>query len=252
MSLLATQRSFRAALQGAAEGVAEHFDDPGMAAGLAIYHNAYRVQLVDCLRETFEQTDAWLGSPAFTDAALIHIAENPPHGWTLGIYGDGLDATLARLYPDDPEVAELARLEWALSRAFTGANATALSPSNLPDISWDEARLDFVPTLALYPAKTNVGAIWSALSSGGTPPAATLLPAMTWLLIWRQDLTPSFRTIDEDEMAALNQMRDGMTFGALCGQFVENLGEAEGVSRAGLLLGQWLHDGLVATVRAPG
>lgn len=249
MSLLVTQRNFRAALLGEAEQATAHFGDDDAGRGLAVYHNAYRVQLVDCLRETFEQLDAWLGSEAFTDAALIHIAENPPHGWTLGVYGDGLERTLAKLYPDDPEVAELATLEWALSTAFTGQDARPLSPSSLPEIDWDKARLNFVPTLALHPLETNVGAIWSALSAGEKPPAAAHLPAPVWLLVWRQDFSPSFRTIDEEEALALARMRGGATFGALCGELVESLGEEEGVARAGKLLGQWLHDGLVAGVR---
>lgn len=249
MTLLSIQRDFRAALLGDADDVVAGFGDEKAARGLAVYHNAYRVQLVDCLRETFEQLDAWLGADAFTDAALAHIAGNPPHGWTLGVYGAGFDATLARRYPDDPEVAELAWLEWALSNAFVGADAVALAPDNLPEVYWDDAQLDFLPTLQLGRATTNVGAIWSAMSAGNTPPAAERLPAPAALLVWRQDYSPSFRTIDEDEQAALNQMLSGATFGELCLTQVERLGADHGVSRAGLFLGQWLHDGLVAAIR---
>lgn len=249
MSLLATQRRFRTALIGDLEDVAVHFGNEASATGLAVYHNAYRVQLVDCLRETFERLDAWLGSEAFTLAALAHIAERPPHGWTLGVYGDGFDATLARLYPDDPEVSELAWLEWALSTAFAGIDATPLAANGLPAIDWDRARLDFVPTLQMGEAATNVGAIWSALSAGETPPAAETLPARAALLVWRQDYTPSFRTIDKDERQALALMLSGATFGELCLAQVEHWGADEGVARAGKFLGQWLHDGLVTGVR---
>ena len=249
MSLLATQRRFRAALIGDLEDVAVHFGNEAAATGLAVYHNAYRVQLVDCLRETFERLDAWLGSEAFTIAALVHIAERPPHGWTLGVYGDVFDATLARLDPEDPEVVELAWIEWALSTAFAGIDASPLAANGLPAIDWDRARLDFVPTLQMGEAATNVGAIWSALSAGETPPAAEILPAPAALLVWRQDYTPSFRTIDEDERQALALMLSGATFGELCLAQVEHWGADEGVSRAGKFLGQWLHDGLVTGVR---
>lgn len=252
MNLLAIQRSFRAALMGDLEDIAPHFGDAASTTGLAVYHNAYRVQLVDCLRETFERLDAWLGSEAFALAALVHIAESPPHGWTLGVYGDGFDATLARLYPDDPEVAELAWFDWALSKAFAGADAKPLAADGLPAVDWDRARLDFVPTLQISEAATNVGAIWSALSAGEIPPAAEMLPARAALLVWRQDYTPSFRTIDEDERQALERMLSGATFGELCLAEVDHWGADEGVSRAGKFLGQWLHDGLVAGVRDCG
>lgn len=249
MNLLATQLSFRAALTGDLEDVAAHFGDPSAATGLAVYHNAYRVQLVDCLRETFERLDAWLGSEAFTLAALVHIAECPPHGWTLGVYGEGFDTTLARLYTDDPEVAELAWLEWALSKAFAGADAEPLAANNLPAVDWDRARLNFVPTLQIAEVATNVGAIWSALSAGEQPPAAEPLPTPAALLVWRQDYTPSFRTIDQNERRALKQMLSGATFGELCLAQVEHWGDDEGVRRAGEFLGQWLHDGLVTSAR---
>lgn len=249
MSLLATQRRFRAALTGDLEDAAHHFGDTNAAAGLAVYHNAYRVQLVDCLRETFEQLDAWLGSDDFALAALVHIAEHPPHGWTLGVYGEGFDATLARLYPNDPEVAELAWLEWALSIAFTGADGVPLTTNNLPSVDWDRARLDFVPTLQIAEATTNVGAIWSALSAGETPPAAETLPVPAALLVWRQDYVPGFRTIDQDERQALERMMSGAMFGELCLAEVEHWGDEEGVRRSGEYLGQWLHDGLVTGVR---
>jgi hypothetical protein len=249
MNLLVTQRSFRRALVGDADDAVTHFGDATAAPGLAVYHNAYRVQLVDCLRETFEQLNAWLGDEAFTLAALVHIAENPPHGWTLGVYGEGFDTTLTRLYPDDPELAELAWLEWALSRCFSGSDAVPLAAMEVPDIDWDNARLDFVPTLELGTATTNVGAIWSAQSAGEVPPAAERLPLPAALLIWRQDYSPSFRTIDDDERIAIVQMRSGITFGELCLAQVEQLGESEGVNRAGVFLGQWLHDGLVTGIR---
>ena len=89
MTLLSIQRGFRAALLGDADDVVARFGDERAAQGLAVYHNAYRVQLVDCLRETFEQLEVWLGDNAFSDAALVHIADNPPHApWPSHDRGD--------------------------------------------------------------------------------------------------------------------------------------------------------------------
>jgi|CXWL01.1.fsa_nt_gi hypothetical protein len=249
MTLLAIQRDFRAALLADADDAVSRFGDEGAAPGLAVYHNAYRAQLVECLQETFEQLHAWLGDHAFHRAAMAHIAENPPHGWTLGVYGEGFDTTLARLYPNNPEVRELAWLEWALSIAFTGPDALPVTPETLATVDWDDARLEFTPTLRIGETTTNVGAIWSALSAQETPPAAERLPAPAALLIWRHDFSPSFRTIEEAELAALTEALSGATFGELCSAQVSHWGADEGVSRAGMLLGQWLHDGLIIRVR---
>lgn len=242
MTLAALQRNFRDWLIDAPNGISQQ---PGMRAGLAVYYNGYRVRLCDSLRETFERLVLWLGEEKFLAAAKSHIEGHPPRGWTLGVYGEDFPDTLAALYPDDLDVSELARLDWMLSRAFDGADAL-IQPMDTV-IDWDNAILRFVPTYRLIPAHTNAGAIWSALCAGETSPAAKRLPAPGALLVWRQELTPCFRTIDADEQAALEMMHAGGRFGALCTALVERLGPEAGVARAGAYLGQWLADGLVAS-----
>ena len=245
MTLQALQLGFRDALLGHAPDAGEWLGETPPSPGLKVYHFAYRAQLTECLRESFEKLHAWLGDDAFTAAALVHIADHPPHGWTLDAYGDGFDLTLRTLYPDDPEVAEMAWLERALSTAFSGTDAIPLSADTIAAVDWDNACLEFAPTLQRGGVTTNVGAIWSALSADAVPPAATALPELAELLVWRQDYSPCFRTIDKDEGVALVQMLTGTTFGELCFAQVEKWGAQDGINRAGMLLGQWLHDGLV-------
>lgn len=251
MSLAAMQRDFRGWLIDAPESM-EQWVDSAEQAGLAVYHNAYRVQLVDCLRDTFEKTLLWLGEDAFTDAARAHIEATPPHGWTLGVYGDGFSNTLSQIYPDDPEVAELAWLDWALSRAFEGPDAAPVSPEELAAVDWDSARLMFAPTMQIAVARTNAGAIWSALAALDDPPMAALLPEPGAMLVGRQDFTPCFRTVEPTEAFALAQIIAGATFGALCLALVEQCGEQVGVGEAGALLSQWIGDGLIVAITLDG
>jgi len=246
MSLLALQRDFRNWLVDA-PGTLPQQD--GLQPGLDVYHNAYRVQLCDCLKESFERVFLWLGEKRFLEAARTHIESHPPHGWTLGIYGEGFDATLARLYPDDPEVAELSWLDWSLCRAFDGADALVALPSALGEMDWDAAVIRFVPTVRLRATTTNAGAIWSALSAGTTPPAVQA--STGGLLAWRHELTPCYRAMDEIDRIILEQAMAGARFGTLCWMLVEQLGETQGVARAGTLLGQWLQEGLVCEI-GPG
>lgn len=245
MTLGALQREFRDALLSDADVSGARVGAKTSTPGLSVYHYAYRAQLTACLRETFEKLYVWLGDVAFSEAAHAHIADRPPHGWTLGVYGEGFDLTLSRLYPDDPEVAEMASLEWALSMAFSGPDAIALSADSVAGVGWDNACLEFAPTVHIGRVTTNVGAIWSALSAGSVPPAATTLPETGGMLVWRDDYSPCFRTIDEHEWVAIKRMMSGTTFGELCLAYVEKWGIQHGVDRAGILLGQWLHDGLL-------
>lgn len=248
MSLAAMQRDFRGWLTDAPVAM-ERWIDTDARAGLAVYHNAYRVQLVDCLRDTFAKTLLWLGEEAFIDAARAHIESTPPHSWTLGVYGEGFAHSIAERYPEDPEVAELAWLDWALSRAFEGPDAAPVSGERLAGVDWDNAGLEFVATLQIAVAQTNAGAIWSALSAQEDPPMAALLPEAGAMLVWRQDFTPCFRTVEAIEAFALTQIIAGATFGALCLALIERCGEQAGISQAGGLLGQWIGDGLIAAIR---
>ncbi|SEI83980.1 Putative DNA-binding domain-containing protein [Sphingobium sp. AP50] len=244
MSLTALQGDFRCWLIDASPEAADRI---GQAArpGLSVYQNNYRAQLMACLCETYEQTHAWLGDEAFLAAAASHVDATPPSAWTLDAYPIDFAETLGAIYPGDPEVAELAALEWALSRTFTAADAIAMTPDMLASVNWDSAALHFASSLTILVATSNAAAIWSALSKGEMPPDAVALPEPAALLVWRQDFTPCFRTIDAVEERAITLCMGGAAFGALCGSMIEALGETEGIARAAALLGQWIADGLI-------
>ncbi|MDE1917506.1 MAG: putative DNA-binding domain-containing protein [Sphingomonadales bacterium] len=218
-------------------------------AGLAVYHNAYRSQLVDCLKDSYERLWAWLGDDGFEAAARHHIALNPPHSWTLGDYGHGFAATIATLYPDDPEVTEIAALDWALRRAFDGPDAAAFDLSRLAQVDWDEAVITFVPTLDLLPVKTNCGTIWNAIAAGEDVPGAAMLPAPGWVRVWRVALQPHFTTIEQAEVDAIRLAASGLSFARLCDRLAQDMGMDSAVEAAGRYLASWVQDGLIADIR---
>ena len=244
MSLLDLQRGFRDyILSGAPEIGPRLGGDP--AAGLAVYHHAYRAQLFAGLRDTFEKTWAWLGDEGFDAAARRHVEAHPPSSWTLGDYGEDFPATLNTLYPDDPEVAELAWLDWTLRRAFDGPNAEAISPEALAAVDWDTAVLTLVPTLKIGEVATNCAAIWGAIAEDQTPPAAERLPQAAAIRVWRQTLSPQYRTIEAAEHHALSLVLAGEPFGGVCTTLSEGMDEAQVSQLIGGLLASWIQDGLV-------
>ncbi|WP_336969365.1 DNA-binding domain-containing protein [Sphingobium aromaticiconvertens] len=247
MSLLAMQRDMRNWLtQEDAEGA----DRLGAAAapGLRIYQNNYRASLVACLEASFARTQAWIGGEAFLAAAATHIDRVSPSSWTLDAYARDFPDTLAVLYPDDREIVELAKMELALEDVFIGADAAALTVSDMIDVDWDDAILRFGPTLQVIPSGTNAAEIWSALATGEKPPPARSLDHPEAILIWRQDQQPRLRTIDQIEGQALMRMRAGLTFGNLCIETARALGQQEGIERAGQWLGRWISEGLIITI----
>ncbi|AAK24867.1 DUF2063 domain-containing protein [Caulobacter vibrioides] len=251
MSLLALQRGFRDQI------LAEQPGDLAVlgvqARGLSVYRHAYRAQLITCLRETYEKTWSWLGDEAFDAAAADYVAAYPPRAWTLSDYGEAFAAVLAQRYPSDPEVAELAWMDWALRRAFDGAGGDPVPPEVLASANWDSACLGLAPTLSVAEVVTNCAAIWTALNEDQAPPMAAMLPEPAAVRVWRTGLSPQYRTIDGVEAMALSRVLAGAPFAMLCAELAEQLGDAEeGARRAGALLGQWIQDGLVEAVHEPG
>jgi hypothetical protein len=246
MSLLDTQRGFRdhilagtdAPLNGAPER------------GLAVYRHAYRAQLIASLRDTYEKTWAWLGDDAFDRAARHHIEGHPPKSWTLNEYGAGFIQTLGALHPGDPEIAELAWLDWTLRRAFDGPNAKAIAPEKLAQMDWDNAVLIFVPTLVMGQVATNSAAIWGALAEETAPPAAERLWAPATIRVWRSDLNPKYRTIEPFEQRALVLAMAGSNFADLCNLLMEEGNMDQAVQKVGGALASWLQDGLISDVRS--
>jgi hypothetical protein len=246
MNLLTLQRNLRDHLiQGSEDIGREIRGDP--SARLAVYHHAYRAQLMDCLRDTFERVWTWLGDAGFETAGQKHIELHPPHGWTLADYGNGFDRTLKDLYPNDPELAELAWLDWSLRRAFDGPDATSLEAVDLSRADWNTAVLYFVPTLSIAPISTNCAAIWTALSEGRSPPGVQRLAAPMALRVWRVGLTPRFRSIDALEQHALQMVIEGATFATIC-TTIESARHSKAAEVAGSFLASWLQDGLISFV----
>ena len=249
MSLFDLQRAFRDhILAGRDETFAAVA--PKAMRGLGVYRHAYRAQLVASLRDTFEKTWAWMGDEAFDAAAQEHVARHPPKSWTLNDYGADFAETLRALHPDDPEIAEIAWLDWRLRRAFEGPDADAIAPEKLGDVDWDSAVLIFLPTLTLGEVITNSAAIWGAIAEGQPPPAAQRLPSPGAVRVWRGGLTPRYRSIESFEYRALILAMAGSGFADLCGLLVENGDQDQAVQRVGTALAGWFQDGLISAVRS--
>lgn len=240
MSLLALQRDMMAWLRSGEPLLAERI---GGGAGPAIYLNNHRAALMAALANAYVQLGRWMGSEAFEGAAAHHVEQAAPDSWTLDGYGRDFAETLAGLFPGDPELPELARLEWALSEAFTAPDAQALDLSALGAVNWDVAVLRPVPSAVLIKLRTNADAILSALFAEDAPPHPETRADPLPLLVWREGFAPRFRRLEADELRLFAQASDGLSFAALCNDLAEALGPDTGIGRAGTLLARWAGEG---------
>ncbi|WP_051003761.1 hypothetical protein [Sphingobium sp. SYK-6] len=74
---------------------------------------------------------------------------------------------------------------------------------------------------------------------------SALMPAEGAMIVWRDDEISRFRAIDAAELRAILNIRACTTFADFYAAMVEHAGEAEGVTKAGAWLGEWLKDGLL-------
>ncbi len=153
MSLLTLQSAFRAEIVADDEGLAPS------SLGMAIYRDAYRGRLLAALESSFERTRRWVGEEAFTAAACHYILTHPPVSWTLDDYGGDFPELLETLFAKDPEVSELAWLEWHLSQAFAAPDTPTLDPAALAaacktDAEWDCISFRMAAGYAMRPIAT--------------------------------------------------------------------------------------------------
>ncbi len=218
---------------------------------LNIYHNAYRVRLLENLRDAFEKTWAYLGDDTFEAAALAFIEANPPQHRNLRWHGAAFPEFLAEQFAQDLDIAELALIDWQLRQAFDGRNAAPIAPADLAGLApeaWETLGFEFAPTLFIAPLRYNSVSIWHALDQEATPPVAEALPEPSWILIWRKAWQPHFRTIHAVEHAALSQLQSGASFAAVCAALSEQFSDEEAASVAGERLRTWLLDELIVGV----
>jgi hypothetical protein len=201
-------------------------------AGLAVHTHAARAMLVEGLADNFAKTLHWLGGEAFTELALDYVAISPSSGWTLADYGDDFPDYLRRRLPKDPEVAELAALDWALRTAFGAADPRPADWAQDESLDWEGLRLKLAPGAALLSLATNADTIWSAIPDRPIEP----LRAPGWVLVWRDRLETRFRRADGGEGDLLAALAAGRRFGPAC----------DTSGNSSLVIGGWLRAWLSA------
>ncbi|MBB6557954.1 uncharacterized protein (UPF0276 family) [Acidovorax soli] len=219
-------------------------DDAPVTGRLGIYHHAYRARLAEVLADTHAKTWLYMGSDSFEAHARDHAVAHPPTVRSLNRYGEGFAEALRGLYPDNPELFELARLDWDLRTRFDGPDVPALGGDAASALDWIHRSAVLHPSALLRPLTTNAVALWNAIHADDAVPEAAALSEPATLLVWRKGHQPHFRTLDRHEAAWLAHLQAGASVEQACA-----LLQAEGLLPAPQELAQWLaallRDGLV-------
>lgn len=231
------------------------------AAGMGVYRGNYRGSLMAALEAAFERTRRYVGEAAFKRAGAHHLIANPPSGWTIDDAGAGFAETCAELFGDNPEVAQLAWLEWAMQHAATAPDRAPISAQDFAqasagfdDADWMDLRLTLQPRLAVRVVEHDLRELWNALAEGGQAVPEPRFAQPMACIVWREGERPTFVMDTVDNAHALTAMQGGASYGEvialLAGDEADDAAVQAAAMRAGQMLGLWLSEGMIAALGA--
>jgi hypothetical protein len=250
------QRHFQDYLFGADERIAGTVNDSARtdrATLLEVYRDAYVLRLVEILGKDYPKTKAMLGDDDFDALGRAYLRSCPSRSFTVRWFGKHLPDFLADTQPwtDYPMLAEMARLEWLLGEAFDAPDTPVIGPDALarvPHAGWPGLTFVLHPSLRRHAFKFAVPELWQQFERDEAPDSPVpMYDAATVFLIWREGLETAYRGVDPDEAWAIEQVGQGMAFGALCDGLTQFHDAAAAAGRAAQILKQWLTDGLVVS-----
>ncbi len=221
-SMLALQRRFReVALGGAASELASLVDGRRVPAEarLRIYRHHVATSLVAALGATFSSVEALVGAAFFTTMARAYVLASPPAGPVLTEYGDGFADHVAAWEPARslPYLADVARLDRALTLAYNADPGVALDAAALAAIGPDELEtrpLHLRVGTSVLRSAFPVDRIWM-LAMGRTDAAETIDAAAgaVDLVVFQRDDDAAFQRVGAGDAAWLRACGDGLPLG---------------------------------------
>jgi hypothetical protein len=216
---------------------------------LSIYRNGYRIRLHDALKPEFVGLQCLAGK-SFDTLLNKYVAAHPSGHYNIRWYGSGLAAFLDYAMPwrSKPQLAEMARVDWAISTAFDAADESCKSIADLSEVPadvWAGLQLVLQGNLQIITCHYNADAFRRAADRAAPRPRLRAYAEPRQMLVWRKATTVHYRVLEEDEWQVLGAAIRGESFASLCGHLAQFHGEETAMARMVSLLQGWLESGLI-------
>ena len=240
-------------LEGAAEELIVDTERVNARTRLSIYAEAYRLRLLEALDANFPLLHRWVGDEQFQNIGCAYIEAEPSRHYNIRYFGDRLARFLSSTEPfaQTPALSEMANFEWAMTLAFDAPDAAAVSIAEIGEIPpklWPAMKFTLHASVQRLDLNWNVAAVWKALQNDVQPPQPEAQTTPTAWVIWRQRLSPYFRSLDVTEAWALDAAGNGEDFSAVCEGLCEWIDAQHVATHAAGLLKRWAADGLIAKI----
>jgi hypothetical protein len=222
VSLRELQGDLRAALLGGDDAAAcaeIRGDGLDPSARLALYRHHVTTTLTAALQATFPVVCRLVDERFFAFAADRYIAIDPPSGPCLFEYGARFPEFLAGFGPCAglPYLPDVARLEWALERAWHAPDAAPLPMTALAGLAPDVAGglgLGLDPSVTYLDSPFAIDRIWHANRPGTTEPEIVDAGASPVCLeVRRHGEDAEFRALDAGVFAFRRVLAGGRDLG---------------------------------------
>jgi hypothetical protein len=160
---------------------------------LAVYQGMYPLRMHDALAADYPALKAFLGDALFEHFVLDYVAAHPSRSYTLNRLGGHVPEFAARWHhPKRAFLADVARLELAVTQVFDAAEEPGGEPPKHVDADWENRRFRVNPTLRLLTFRHAAGAAVDALRKGrrastGAKPAWCAVHRRSYV-VYRLDL----------------------------------------------------------------
>src|ERR1700682_2253718 len=183
---------------------------------IARHRDMYELRMTEALEADYPALRAFLGHARFHRLAWGYIQEHPSTSYTLNRLGDRMPEYIDHHARTSrrPLLADLGRLELAMTEVFDEAEKSALDPEAFAGI--DPARLAgtrlvTIPALRLLALRSPVNDPFSSFREE----EALVVPRKraSWLAVHRRDYSVYRTPLTERAFVMLSALRDGKTVG---------------------------------------
>ena len=222
---------------------------------LSIYQHAYQARLIEVLTNDYPTLLIAIGEEYFMQLATNYIHSHPSKFFSLRDFGAAFANFIARLiqqkttWQEMPWLYELATFEWRLGQTFDAADdpiftiqdMATVAPEALPELTFklhsSVQRLDF---------EWNVVEIWQALTAEIPTEVTAIKGSSSAWLIWRENLSTRFRSMETDEQVAFATLTQGGSFADICESMTNIINEDKIPMHAATLLKSWISQSLIS------
>lgn len=178
---------------------------------LAVYQGMYPLRMHDALAADYPGLREFLGHHGFEHFVADYVAVHPSRSYTLNRLGDHVPEFVRTWHHAKRAfLADLARLELAITEAFDAEEDAPAAPPVHVDADWERRRFGIAPTLRLLAFRHAAGPALAALRAGRR---ASTRPKASWVAVHRRSFVVYRLDLTRGEFHLLSALAAGQPLG---------------------------------------